>query len=225
MLVEARVRLDAVAGAREHGVVEQRRGSVDARRVVACRADGGFTITKPAGSGGLVTPATVAEQLVYEIGDPARYILADVICDFTAVTLHHVGHNSVEVRGARGYALQLRFDTTIAGPCMRCLTPTSSQVSVDVRELQQSKRDPEEQFDSDYVKGDDLDLHRWANDSFVFSLPVRVLCRDDCKGLCPECGKELNDDPTHSHEKGPDPRLAALSGIRFDDDGNLVQGP
>ncbi|MSW52831.1 MAG: DUF177 domain-containing protein [Actinobacteria bacterium] len=124
-----------------------------------------------------------------------------------------------------GYALQLRFDTTIAGPCMRCLTPTSSQVSVDVRELQQNKRDPEEQFDSDYVKGDDLDLHRWANDSFVFSLPVRVLCRDDCKGLCPECGKELNDDPTHSHEKGPDPRLAALSGIRFDDDGNLVQGP
>jgi uncharacterized protein len=124
-----------------------------------------------------------------------------------------------------GYALQLRFDTTIAGPCMRCLTPTSSQVSVDVRELQQSKRDPEEQFDSDYVKGDDLDLHRWANDSFVFSLPVRVLCRDDCRGLCPECGKELNDDPTHSHEKGPDPRLAALSGIRFDADGNLVQGP
>ncbi len=71
--------------------------------IVACRADGIFTITKPAGSGGLVTPATVAEQLVYEIGDPARYILADVICDFTAVTLHQVGPNSVEVRGARGY--------------------------------------------------------------------------------------------------------------------------
>ncbi|MDO9409947.1 DUF177 domain-containing protein [Patulibacter sp.] len=124
-----------------------------------------------------------------------------------------------------GYALQLRFDTTIAGPCMRCLTPTRSEVEVDVRELEQKKRDPEEQFDSDYVKGDELDLHRWANDSFVFSLPVRVLCRPDCLGLCPECGKELNDDPTHTHAKGPDPRMAALSGIRFDEDGNLVQGP
>jgi len=123
-----------------------------------------------------------------------------------------------------GYALQLRFDTTIAGPCMRCLTPTRSEVVVDVRELQQSKRDPEEQFDSDYVKGDDLDLHRWANDSFVFSLPVRVLCREDCRGLCPECGEELNGKPDHHHDKGPDPRLAALAGIRFDEDGNLVQG-
>ncbi|MEV4423183.1 DUF177 domain-containing protein [Patulibacter sp. NPDC049589] len=124
-----------------------------------------------------------------------------------------------------GYALQLRFDTTIAGPCMRCLTPTSSEVAVDVRELEQKKRTPEEQFDSDYVKGDDLDLHRWANDSFVFSLPVRVLCREDCLGLCPECGIELNDHPGHTHQAGPDPRLAALSGIRFDADGNIVQGP
>lgn len=124
-----------------------------------------------------------------------------------------------------GYALQLRFDTTIAGPCMRCLLPTSSEVVVDVRELEQNKREPEEQFDSDYVKGDELDLHRWANDSFVFSLPVRVLCREDCKGLCPECGAELNDDPTHHHDPKPDPRMSALAGIRFDDDGNIVQGP
>lgn len=124
-----------------------------------------------------------------------------------------------------GYAIQLRFDTAIAGPCMRCLTATSSTVEVDVRELQQSKRDPEEQFASEYVDGDDLDLHRWANDSFVFSLPVRVLCRDDCRGLCPECGEDLNAHPDHHHDKGPDPRMSALAGIRFDDDGNMVQGP
>lgn len=123
-----------------------------------------------------------------------------------------------------GYALQLRFSTELAGPCMRCLTPTVTRIDVDVRELEQKKRDPEEQFDSEYVAGDELQLARWANDSFVFSLPQRILCKEDCKGLCPECGENLNEHPDHRHEAKPDARMAALASIRFDEDGNLVQG-
>jgi uncharacterized protein len=65
-----------------------------------------------------------------------------------------------------------------------------------------------------YLADDRLDLSAWARDSIALALPDQILCREDCAGLCPVCGKNLNDEP-HEHEvEGSDPRWSALSELR-----------
>ncbi len=126
----------------------------------------------------------------------------DAILDISRMT-HH------------GYALRLRFDASLQGPCMRCLEAARPEISVDSREVDQPGE--VEELRSPYVEDDVLDLHAWARDALALALPAQLLCRAECAGLCAVCGADLNGaGPEHAHEREPDPRWAKLGEIRFE---------
>ena len=113
-----------------------------------------------------------------------------------------------------GYALRLRFSGSLIGPCMRCLEPAEPTTEVDVREVELPGGG--EELSSDYVTDEVLDLHAWTRDAVALALPAQVLCREDCQGLCPVCGENLNDAPSHEHEAEPDPRWAKLRELKLE---------
>lgn len=118
-------------------------------------------------------------------------------------------------RTTTGYALRLRFDASLEGPCMRCLEDSSAPLAVDSREVHVEGGEDSE-LRSPYVAGDDLDVSSWARDALLLALPSQVVCRQSCRGLCAECGASLDENPDHAHERAPDPRWAKLSDISFD---------
>jgi uncharacterized protein len=118
-----------------------------------------------------------------------------------------------------GYALRLRFEAAIAGPCMRCLADAAPDVKVDSREVHQPGSGPE--LESPYVAdaagGCSVDVSAWAHDAFALAAPAQVLCRPDCLGLCQECAANLNEaGPEHHHDPAPDPRWAKLRELKLD---------
>jgi uncharacterized protein len=113
-----------------------------------------------------------------------------------------------------GYALRLRFTATLEGPCMRCLEPAAPDFEVDAREVYQPGGG--EELSSPYLTEDELALQQWARDALALTLPGQLTCREDCAGLCGQCGANLNEDPEHRHEAAPDPRWAKLGELKFD---------
>jgi uncharacterized protein len=113
-----------------------------------------------------------------------------------------------------GYALRLRFSATLEGPCMRCLEAAEPEFEVDAREVSQPGGG--EELSSPYVSDEELALGQWARDALALTLPAQIACREECAGLCGQCGANLNEDPDHRHEAAPDPRWAKLGELKFD---------
>ena len=114
-----------------------------------------------------------------------------------------------------GYALRLRFDAVLTGPCMRCLKQAEPSVEVQAREVDRPGEG--EELESPYVSEETLDLAAWARDAFALAAPVKVLCREDCAGLCAVCAADLNEaGPEHHHESAPDPRWAKLRELKLE---------
>lgn len=114
-----------------------------------------------------------------------------------------------------GYALRLRFRASAVGPCMRCLKTASLPIEIEAREV--DRPGSGEELDSPYVHEETLDLAAWAHDAFALAMPVKVLCREDCAGLCPVCAFDLNEaEGEHHHESAPDPRWAKLSELHLE---------
>jgi uncharacterized protein len=115
-----------------------------------------------------------------------------------------------------GWSLRLRLSASLNGPCMRCLEPASPTFTVDSYEIDQPGDG--EELDSPYVDHEVVDVAAWTRDALALTLPTQILCKYNCLGLCPECGIDLNNaGPEHHHDKGPDPRWAALSQIKFEE--------
>jgi uncharacterized protein len=114
-----------------------------------------------------------------------------------------------------GYALKLAMTAEISGPCMRCLKEAKPEIEVQAREVDVPGEG--EELASPYVHEEQLDVAAWAHDALALALPVKVLCREDCAGLCPICAVDLNEvGPEHHHEPQPDPRWAKLSELKLE---------
>ncbi|MFN8169976.1 MAG: YceD family protein [Candidatus Nanopelagicales bacterium] len=149
-----------------------------------------------------------------------------------------IGIMSVGVPEGSEIELDLRLESVIegvlvsgtasvqlTGECSRCLDPISDELEIDLQELYAYEetdergrvvRTPQPDADEDdeqrRMVGDLLDLEPVLRDAVVLDLPLAPVCRDDCPGLCPQCGFRLEDDPEHHHDV-IDPRWAALGSL------------
>jgi uncharacterized protein len=116
-------------------------------------------------------------------------------------------------RASTGTVFELSFSVRLHGPCYRCLEDAVLELPISAREYQATNPESDE-MRTPYLDNDRLDLSAWARDALALELPDKILCKPDCAGLCPVCGKDLNLEPHDHGEPEPDSRWSALAELK-----------
>jgi len=163
----------------------------------ALRVNVGFLLKETAG---------YSREILYE----ASHLALD-----DELTVHELSGSVRYTRTPEGLLGQGRIRANVEGECVRCLTTTTLPVTAEVLELWYfpPEKAPE---DAEWVIEEDanLDLAPLVREGFLLGIPIQVLCREDCKGLCPTCGQDLNTGPCNCAGETIDPRLAPLLKLR-----------
>ena len=121
----------------------------------------------------------------------------------------------LEVSQASGATVfDLGLHAHLAGPCMRCLGYAEAELDVSAREFYDPDAPPADGLRSEYVVDKRLEIGAWARDAIALELPEQILCRPECAGLCPVCGKDLNAEPHEHVDLETDPRWGPLEELR-----------
>jgi uncharacterized protein len=117
-------------------------------------------------------------------------------------------------RASTGTVFELGFRVRLHGPCYRCLEDAVLELPIAAREYEATNPGGSDELRTPYLEDDRLDLSAWARDALALELPDKILCRADCAGLCPLCGRNMNDEPHDHGEREPDSRWSALAELK-----------
>lgn len=124
-------------------------------------------------------------------------------------TIVNVGKRVLEISGSGALKIGI--------PCGRCLEEVLVDFPLDIHRKVDMKLSAEDRIkdldESNYITGTDLDVDQLVRNEVLMWWPLQVLCREDCKGICSHCGKNLNLGPCNCQEEDPDPRMAAIRDI------------
>lgn len=112
--------------------------------------------------------------------------------DFEIVIMAPVVVKGTVTNTGEGFLLEAEVDFTYQTSCSRCLEPISKQETIAVKEQFAQDKEAAESDNVYYFYGDFIEIDECIREQIVLSIPMKILCQDRCKGLCPECGKNLN---------------------------------
>ena len=149
-------------------------------------------------------PELELDKISFQMGDYPILEKTPVELEIT-----NTGNKVLELKGIGS--------VTVGIPCDRCLEQVAVKIPYEIEQkLDMKKSDTKRVQDldeNDYLTGMDLDVDRLVYLEVLMSWPLKVLCREDCKGICSRCGKNLNKGSCGCAEEPKDPRMAAISDI------------